>query len=115
MGICPRMSPLEYKVKTSSLKWLLLRLSILSAHPLLQHVQKNDLQTAFASSKPQHALSDLVYVWIRRKLRTEGSPHMKALLETNTVTWSGSWLHAVCWSYYYCFGVSYSFKVPYWS
>jgi hypothetical protein len=45
-------------------------LPILAAHPLLQHVQNDDLQTAFASSKPQHALSDLVYARIRRKLRT---------------------------------------------
>jgi hypothetical protein len=70
-------------------------LPILAAHPLLQHVQKDDLQTAFASSKPQHALSDLVYVGIRRKLRTDGSPHMKALLEAYSVKWSGSWLHAL--------------------
>jgi hypothetical protein len=35
-------------------------LPILAASPLLQHVQNVDLQTALASSKPQHALSDLV-------------------------------------------------------
>jgi hypothetical protein len=73
----PFISPLENKVKTSSLKWPLLRLSISTAftrfwllilclifytYTLLQHVQKDDLQTAFASSKPQYALSDLVYV-----------------------------------------------------
>jgi hypothetical protein len=69
-------------------------LPIFAAHPLLQHVQNDDLQTAFASSKPQHALSDLVYAGIRRKLRADGSPHMKGLLEANSVTCSGSWLHA---------------------
>ncbi len=47
-------------------------LPILAAHPLLQHVQNDVLQQAFASSKPQHALSDLVYAGICRKLRTDG-------------------------------------------
>jgi hypothetical protein len=85
----PFMSPLEYKVKTSSLKWLLLRVSILTVFsrfwlPILcSYVQKDDLQTAFAPSKPQHALSDLVYAGIRCKLRTDGSPHMKALIRLN--------------------------------
>jgi hypothetical protein len=96
----PFMSPLERKAKTSSLNWLLLRLSIssllpiLAAHPLLQHVQNDDLQTAFASPKPQHALSDIVYAGIR-KIRTDGSLDMKALLEANSVKWSGSWFHAL--------------------
>jgi hypothetical protein len=62
---------------------------ILAARPLLQHVQNDDLQTAFASSKPQHALSDLVYAGI---CRADGSPHMKALLDVNSVSWSGSFL-----------------------
>jgi hypothetical protein len=65
-------------------------LPIFAAHPLLQHVQNDDYD--LDTSKPQHAFSDLVYAGIRRKLRTEGSPHMKALLEANSVTWSGSWL-----------------------
>jgi hypothetical protein len=100
------MLPLEYKVNTSSLEWLLLRSSfveiffcivkfqhfpfveicLLPILSLLQHVQNDDFQTAFASSKPDHVLSDLVYAGIRGKLRTEGSPHMKALLEANSVT-----------------------------
>jgi hypothetical protein len=75
----------------------------------------DDLETAFASSKPQQPLFDLVYAGIRRKLRTEGSPHMKALLRLLVWFLVARPSSSVCWSYYDCFRVSYSFKVSYWS
>ncbi len=68
--LCRLSSELQSKMATAAPFDFESLLPILAAHPLLQHVQNDDLQTAFASSKPQHALSDLVYARIRRKLRT---------------------------------------------